>query len=174
MSNKNKVDANPDGGDDEGHTGTHRGAGNAGPGGAQPDGERRHTGKTRGSSNAGPGGAGAGDDQRDAGSADNTGDPGNTGPGGARNARGAGNAGRRRSGYVVDRIEAGYAVLIAEDGGATVDEPVGHLPEDAGEGSCLLRREDGSFIVDHARTAERRAEARARLRGLRKRSRRKG
>lgn len=141
----NKVDANPAGGDDQGNTGKSGDANRPG------DATNSAGGKSRGERDE----AEHGRHRPGHGSTPND-EPAT--PGGAW--------------YVVDRVEEGYVVLIAEAGGATVEEPAGNLPSDAGEGSCVLRRDDGSFIADHARTAERHAHARARLRALRDRSRR--
>ena len=40
--------------------------------------------------------------------------------------------------WVVDRVEAGFAVLVADDDQETLDVPLGVLPQGSREGSILL------------------------------------
>lgn len=65
--------------------------------------------------------------------------------------------------YVIDRFEGSLAVLAPKDGGCSVNVPRGELPEDAREGSTVVRG-DGGWRLNQADTAER-AERVRRLMG---------
>ena len=66
--------------------------------------------------------------------------------------------------YVIDRIESGIAVLVA-DCGETFEISVDELPEAYGEGSILLF-DNGLWSLDERESARRRQELNTRLQGL--------
>jgi len=77
--------------------------------------------------------------------------------------------------WVVDRVETGFAVLVADDNQQTIDVPVNLLPQRAKEGSVLLVPEQvggpawSSSRLDEERRKYRLREAEAALSELRKR-----
>lgn len=64
---------------------------------------------------------------------------------------------------VLDRFSGGEAVLVGDEGAFRV--PRSALPPNAREGDVLVPA-DGRYLPDPAKTAERRAAMRARLRRL--------
>lgn len=67
--------------------------------------------------------------------------------------------------YAVDRIENGIVVCEALDSGERAEFPKEKTPPGLREGD-VLRVEDGAFIIDEARTQQRKAELSKRLNGL--------
>lgn len=64
--------------------------------------------------------------------------------------------------YVVDRIDAGDAVLLVEDADRTVDQrtvPVDDLPAAARHEGAVLERVDGGYVYDEATTERRLSRA---------------
>ena len=77
--------------------------------------------------------------------------------------------------WVVDRVEGGIAVLVADDDGETVDVPLAVLPPGVREGSVLSVSESAgeplwsSAVLDEEFRLERLKRAEAALDELRKR-----
>ncbi len=65
----------------------------------------------------------------------------------------------------IDRFEGEVAVL-EDTAGQVVDISRAALPQGAKAGDWLVQSADGNYAVDHAKTAQRRAEMRARVQAL--------